>query len=95
MTIDIRGHLPRIEIRVFDPKTASDQDWQAYHAYRRQRMHDDVPDEQIVSDDVRRRDMTRDWPLTEPRERLEQAPRQPAAEGQARLAGDLDGGDKG
>ena len=29
------------------------------------------------------------------RERLEQAPRQPAAEGQARLAGDLDGGDEG
>lgn len=28
-------------------------------------MHDDVPDEPIVSDDVRRRDMTQDWPLTE------------------------------
>jgi hypothetical protein len=49
MTNDIRGHSPRIEIRVFDPKTAPDQDWQAYHAYRRQRMHDDVPDEPIVS----------------------------------------------
>jgi GNAT superfamily N-acetyltransferase len=70
MTNDIRGHLPRIEICVFDPKTASDQDWQAYHAYRRQRMHDDVPDEPIVSDDARRRDMTRDWPLTEPHIRL-------------------------
>jgi GNAT superfamily N-acetyltransferase len=54
----------RIEIRAFDPKTASDDAWRVYHAYRRQRMKDDLPGEPIVPDEVRQRDMIRDWPLT-------------------------------
>ena len=61
---------PRIEICAFDPKTASDDAWRVYHAYRRQRMADDFPDEPIVPDEVRERDMVRDWPLTVTRVRL-------------------------
>lgn len=61
---------PRIEIHAFDPKTASEDAWRAYHAYRRRRMQDDHPDEPIVRDEVRRRDMVRDWPLTMTRVRL-------------------------
>jgi GNAT superfamily N-acetyltransferase len=64
------GAAPRIDVRSFVPKTASTDDWHAYHAYVRQRAFDDDPSEPVLPDEVRQRDMLTDWPLFETARRL-------------------------
>ena len=61
---------PRISIRIFSPKTATSDEWQAYHAYVRQRAFEEEPAEPVLPDVVRQRDMLIDWPLEEAQRRL-------------------------
>lgn len=55
--------LPRITLATFDPKTASPDAWSRYHAYRRLRAHEEFPDDPVIADEVRQRDLQTDWPL--------------------------------
>lgn len=50
---------------MFAPKSATPEEWRAFHAYLRQRAMEENPDDPIIDDDVRQRDMQIDWPLFE------------------------------
>ena len=65
MTKTSLGASPRIVTRVFSPKSASPDEWRAFHSYLRQRAAEENPDDPIVDDNVRQRDMQIDWPLFE------------------------------
>src|SRR5262245_41378735 len=56
---------PRVVTRVFFPKSATAEEWQAFHSYTRLRAAEEDPGEPIVDDEVRQRDMQIDWPLFE------------------------------
>jgi GNAT superfamily N-acetyltransferase len=59
------GASPRVVLRAFLPKVATPEQWQAFHAYLRLRAREENPDDPIVDDEVRQRDMQTDWPLFE------------------------------
>jgi GNAT superfamily N-acetyltransferase len=50
---------------VFSPKSATEEEWQAFHSYIRLRAAEEDPGEPVVTDEVRQRDMQIDWPLFE------------------------------
>jgi GNAT superfamily N-acetyltransferase len=65
MTQTSPGASPRVVTRAFFPKSATPEDWRAFHSYLRLRAAEENPDDPIVGDDVRQRDMLIDWPLFE------------------------------
>lgn len=52
-------------MRAFSPKSATAEEWQAFHSYMRLRAAEEDPGEPVVNDEVRQRDMRIDWPLFE------------------------------
>ena len=67
---DVQQSSTAIETRLFDPLTASVDDWAKFHAYRRVRVEEDYPGEVIVPDADIERDLRRHDPLTESRRSL-------------------------
>lgn len=65
MTDTSPGASPRVVTRVFSPKFATAEQWQAFHCYIRRRATEEDPDEPVVTDEVRQRDMQINWPLFE------------------------------
>jgi GNAT superfamily N-acetyltransferase len=63
MTETSPGAPPHVVTRVFSPKLATAEEWQAFHSYIRLRAAEEDPGEPILSDEVRQRDMRIDWPL--------------------------------
>lgn len=59
------GASPRVVTRALSPKSATLEEWRAFHAYLRLRAAEENPDDPIIDDDVRQRDMQIDWPLFE------------------------------
>jgi hypothetical protein len=57
--------LPRVVTRVFSPKSATAEEWQAFHSYIRLGAAEEDPGEPVLDDAVRQRDMQTDWPLFE------------------------------
>jgi GNAT superfamily N-acetyltransferase len=53
-----------IEIRPFDPRTASRAEWTPYHAYRRQRAAEEFPDVPLFADSDFEHDAQRQLPFT-------------------------------
>lgn len=52
-----------IDIRPFDPETASAGEWYALQSFRRVRAAEDFPGEPVLSDDQFAHDVRRHWPL--------------------------------
>jgi GNAT superfamily N-acetyltransferase len=65
MTETSLGASPRVVTRVFSPKSATADQWQAFHRYIRLRTAEEDPGEPVVTDEVRQRDMQINWPLFE------------------------------
>jgi len=65
MTETSLGASPRVVTRAFSPKSATGEEWQAFHSYMRLRAAEEDPGEPVVNDEVRQRDMQIDWPLFE------------------------------
>lgn len=64
LTPSLAGGRPlAIDIRPFDPDTASAIEWQALQAFRRTRAAEDFPGEPVLSDDQFANDVRRHWPL--------------------------------
>ncbi len=59
------GASPRVVTRAFLPKSATAEEWQAFHAYLKHGAAEEDPGGPIVDDAVRQRDMQIDWPLFE------------------------------
>lgn len=53
-----------IEIRLFDPQTATPAEWTPYHAYRRQRAAEEFPDVPLLADEDFAHDAQRHLPFT-------------------------------
>ena len=65
MTEISHGVSPHVVTRSFFPKSATAEEWHAFHSYMRLRAAEEDPGEPVVSDEVRQRDMRIDWPLFE------------------------------
>src|SRR5215468_4864969 len=65
MTETSLGASPCVVTRVFSPKSATAEQWQAFHCYIRLRVAEEDPGEPVVTDEVRQRDMQTNWPLFE------------------------------
>jgi len=65
MTEISHGASPHVATRSFFPKSATAEEWQAFHSYIRLRAAEEDPGEPVVNDEVRQRDMRIDWPLFE------------------------------
>src|SRR5215813_11368856 len=63
MTEISHGASPHVVTRSFFPKSATAEEWQAFHSYMRLRAAEEDPGEPVVNDEVRQRDMQIDWPL--------------------------------
>jgi GNAT superfamily N-acetyltransferase len=63
MTKTSLGASPRVVARVFSPKSATAEQWQAFHCYMRLRAAEEDPGEPVVADEARQRDMQINWPL--------------------------------
>jgi hypothetical protein len=57
MTKTSLGASPCVVTRVFSPKSATAEQWQAFHCYIRLRVAEEDPGEPVVTDEVRQRDM--------------------------------------
>ena len=65
MTETSLGASPRVVTRAFSPKSATAEQWQAFHCYMRLRAAEEDPGDPVVADEVRQRDMQTNWPLFE------------------------------
>jgi len=65
MTETSLGASPRVVTRVFFAKSATAEQWKAFHCYIRLRAVEEDPGEPVVTDAVRQRDMQIKWPLFE------------------------------
>ncbi|RYF42839.1 MAG: N-acetyltransferase, partial [Comamonadaceae bacterium] len=61
---------PPLEIRAFDPQTASRAEWAAYQVYRRLRAAEDAPDVPLLDDAEFEHFIRRQEPLTDTRRLL-------------------------
>jgi GNAT superfamily N-acetyltransferase len=59
------GVLSRIATRAFVPRAATPEEWRAYHRYLRLRAAEESPEDPVLEDDVRQRQLLTEWPLFE------------------------------
>ncbi|HEY1229303.1 MAG TPA: hypothetical protein VGF26_18500, partial [Ramlibacter sp.] len=52
-----------IALRVFDPASATDEDWGAFHAFRRERFTEDYPGRPVTPDEAAERELKAVDPL--------------------------------